>query len=442
MSSLSNDDLLDNFQRVAFHYFVETVNPENGLVPDTSRAGSPCSIAVVGFALSSYPIGVERGWMSREAAVKLTLATLRFFRDSPQSSREDTTGYKGFYYHFLDLQTGRRVWNCELSMIDTALLFGGVLLAGAYFTADSDDEQEIRELADFLYQRVDWRWAQSTEATMRMGWLPKSGFLHYGWDGYSESTLLYTLGMASPTYRVTEVSHTEWMATFQWENIYNYDLLYGGPLFLHQFSHAWIDFRGIRDPFMREKKSDYFENSRRATYLHREYARRNPNAFLGYGDDLWGLSAAEGPGNFTLATRSGERSFFGYAARGAPFGPDDGTIAPWSYFASLPFAPEIVMPALRHLLLRYPSVVRDYKVPSGFNPTLANEGGFGPDGWISDARFGLDQGIMVLMVENYRSGLVWEIMRSCPQIRTGLRMSGFTGGWLSGSQPSKGRAAP
>ncbi|TIN37394.1 glucoamylase family protein [Mesorhizobium sp.] len=427
----SDEELLDRFQRAAFGYFLETVNAENGLVADTSRPNWPASIAVVGFALSCYPVGVERGWIARDAAVKLTLAALRFFWNSRQGDGDDVTGHKGFYYHFLDMRTGLRAWRCELSVVDTALLMAGVLTAGAYFTGDTDDETEIRELAEMLYRRVDWRWIQGSRPILRQGWKPKSGFLRYGWEGYNEATILYVLAMAAPDKPASDDSYAGWTATYQWENIYGYDVLYGGPLFMHQFSHAWIDFDGIRDAFMRDKNSDYFENSRRATYLHRAYARHNPSGYDGYGEALWGLSAGDGPGKFRARIERRPRKFSGYAARGAPFGPDDGTIAPWSYLASLPFAPEICLPALRHLREGHPEVVDGFRMPSGFNPTLANRRKFGPSGWISDAHYGLDQGIVVLMIENHRSRLIWELMRSSPHIRRGLCKAGFSGGWLS-----------
>ena len=436
--SPSDDELLDRFQRAAFGYFLETVNPENGLIADTSRPNWPASIAVIGFALSCYPVGVERGWMTREAAIKLTLATLRFFRNSRQGNGDDVTGHKGFYYHFLDMRTGLRTWRCELSMVDTALLMAGVLVAGAYFCGDNEDEAEIRDVADVLYRRVDWRWAQGRRPTLRQGWKPRSGFLHSDWEGYNEATILYVLAMASPDHPVSDDSYAAWTSTYQWETIYGRDVLYGGPLFMHQFSHAWIDFAGIRDAFMREKNADYFENSRRSTYIHRDYARQNPLGFDGASEDLWGLSAGDGPGNFRAQIARRPRKFLSYAARGAPFGPDDGTIAPWSCLASLPFAPEICLAALRHLQERYPQMIDNFRMPSGFNPTLANRRGFGPNGWISQGHYGLDQGIVVLMIENHRSRLIWELMRSSQPIRLGLNKAGFTGGWLS--QPA--RASP
>jgi hypothetical protein len=423
----SDEALLERFQCAAFDYFLKHCNPSNGLVADTSRAGAPASIAVVGFALSCYPVGVERGWMARADAAERTLVTLRFFWSSEQSEAGDATGYKGFYYHFLDMQSGRRVWQSELSLIDSTFLLAGVLTASVYFSADTSVEGEIRELAAALYRRVDWQWAQGGGATVRQGWKPDSGFFHYGWEGYSEATILYVLGLASPTHPLSPASYGAWTATYQWENIYDCEFLYAGPLFIHQFSHAWIDFEGIQDQFMREKGSDYFQNSCRATYVQREFAQRNPHDFKAYAADCWGISANEGPRFKTLTVDNVERRFFGYAARGIPYGPDDGTLAPCAALASLPFAPQIVLPALRALCERYPQITQASRLPDGFNSTLPGDG---PQGWVSEGYFGLDQGVIVLMIENYRSRLIWQLMRRCPSIVVGLRRAGFAGGWL------------
>ena len=424
---IETEAMLDRLQRGAFGYFLEQANPANGLVADTSRDASPVSIAVVGFALSSYPVAVERGWMTRAAAVERTLIALRFFWHSRQSDEPDATGYKGFYYHFLDIQSGKRTWNCELSLIDSTLLFAGMLTASVYFAEQSPKETEIRQLADALYRRADWQWARGKRSTVAQGWKPKSGFLHYGWEGYSEATILYVLGLASPTFPLSDTCFGAWSATYQWENIYDREFLYAGPLFIHQFSHAWIDFRGIQDQFMREKDCDYFENSRRATYIQREYAQRNPHGFAGYAEDCWGLTAGDGPARGTRRIDGRKGGFFGYAARGVPYGPDDGTIAPWAPLASLPFAPEIALPALRAICGRFPELIVEDRLPTGFNPTLP---GRGPAGWVSEGNYGLDQGIVVLMVENFRSGLIWKLMRQCPYIRTGLGRAGFKRGWL------------
>lgn len=425
-SAQSDDALLESLERAASQYFPLNTNPHNGLVADTSRGGSPCSIAVVGFALATYPIAVERHWIERADAVQYVLSALRFFYASDQSGSPTATGYKGFYYHFLNMESGARVWRSELSMIDTALLIAGAITARTYFDAQLPDEIELRKLADYLYRRVDWRWAQSDSATIRMGWKPESGYLHYRWEGYSEAILMYVLAMGSPSHPIRSDCYQAWTETYQWENLYGYDYLYAGPLFVHQYSHAWIDFRGIHDSFMREKRSNYFENSTRATYIQREYAKRNPGEFTGYGESGWGLSAGDGPTGCRSGVAAMERAL-GYAARGVPYGPDDGTLSVPSLLASLPFAPDIVMDALRNLLTRYPNVLSDGRLSAGLNPTLTNENGCA---WISPGHYGLDQGIVSMMIENHRSGQIWRLMRGDPHIRRGLRRAGFGGGWL------------
>ena len=423
----SDDALLDRLQRAAFNYFLHSVNPLNGLIADNTRPAAPSSIAAVGFALSVYPVGVERGWIERADAARRTLVSLQFFMSSDQSGAADATGYRGFYYHFLDMQTGARAWLSELSLMDTALLVAGALTAASYFTAATATETELRGLAEAMYQRIEWRWALNGGSVLMQGWKPESGFLHYGWQGYSEAILLYVLGIGSPTHPLTKQSFEAWTVTYQWENLYGHDFLYAGPLFIHQFSHAWIDFRGIRDQFMREKNCDYFENSRRATYVQREYAMRNPRGFTGYGTDRWGLSAGDGPTAAPQTVAGRRQSFFGYAARGVPYGPDDGTIAGSAMLASLVFAPEIVLPTLRTMVKDGGGRDGDLVRASGFN---ASVGGNESGNWVAEGEFGLDQGILVLMIENYRSGLPWRLGRANDHFRTGLRRAGFRGGWL------------
>jgi hypothetical protein len=419
--------LLDGIEHAAFGYFRQTVNPANGLVADTTRDHWPCSIAVVGFALSVYPVAVERGWLARDEALELSLAALRFFRDSDQSGTPDSTGYNGFYYHFLDMQTGSRMWRSELSMIDTALLMAGVLTASMYFNAEIAREAELREIAEQLYRRVDWRWSQDGGNTIMQGWKPESGFLHYGWEGYSESIVLYVLALGSPTHPPRSDTYEAWTATYQWENLYDIDFLYAGPLFIHQFSHAWIDFRGIRDAFMREKCSDYFENSRRAVLVQREYAKRNPGEFAGYDEDCWGLTACDGPSYEMQEGHGDDRRLFGYTARGVPYGPDDGTLAGWAPLASLPFAPELVLSAADAMHRRYPEMRPDRRYASSFNPGLIDAAG---KCWVSTGHYGLDQGIVMMMIENHRTQLIWRLMRKCSHVVAGLRRAGFAGGWL------------
>jgi hypothetical protein len=367
--------------------------------------------------------------MMRDEAVKRTLATLRVFWNSSQGTERDATGYKGFYYHFLDMETGRRVWDCELSTIDTAFLLAGMLTAAAYYDNDSQEEQEIRTLADALYRRADWQWAQHGAATVSHGWTPESGFLPYRWEGYNEALLLYVLGLGSPTYPLPEESYAAWCSTYEWKEIYGYECLYGGPLFIHQLSHMWIDFRGIQDEVMRDRGIDYFENSRRAAYVQQRYAITNPLEFEGYNACCWGITASDGPGPATRRIKGIERRFYDYLARGAPYGPDDGTIAPWGVVASLPFAPEIVLPVIRHFRQEYPEVTGEYCFKCSFNPSFWTESESEP-GWTSKYSYGLNLGPMVLMIENYRSEFLWRLMKPCPYIVAGLRRAGFTSGWL------------
>ena len=423
--------MLETLQRQAFEFLLGTANPENGLIADSSRPDAPCSIAATGLGLTAYAVGTERGFITRRDAAARTLAALRFFRDSPQGEEPDATGHRGFYYHFLDMKTGRRVWQCELSMIDTAILIAGVLTCGMYFSAESDDEREIRDLARFLYERIDWPWAAAESGVVHMGWKARAGFLSYRWEGYSEAMLLYILGLGSPTHPLPAESYGAWCSAHQWENLYDIDYLFAAPLFIHQLSHIWIDLRGIQDEFMREKRSDYCENSRRATLVQQQYARRNPLSFKGYGENCWGFTAGLGPGDSRQRSEGRiERQFYGYVARGVPFGPDDGTLAPWAAVASLPFAPEIVLAALQHFQDVHPESLSEDGLLTSFNPTF-DTGDVAHRGWLAAEHLGLDQAPVALMIENYQTGLLWRLMRECPAIVTGLRRAGFAKGWLA-----------
>jgi hypothetical protein len=422
------DEELDELQWRTVLYYINEQNPRNGLIRDKTQPGAPSSIAAVGLALATGPLVVERRLLPRDFVVRRVLLRLRFLRDCPHGPEPDATGYKGFFYHFLDMDTGRRVWQCELSTIDSAFLLAGMLTAATFFDRDTEAEHEIRTIADDLYRRADWRWAQNGGPTLTHGWRPETGFLPYRWEGYDEGLLLYVLGLGSPTYPLPPESYAAYTSTYQWKDIYGYEHVYSGPLFTHQLSHLWIDFRGIRDAFMRDRGIDYFENSRRATYVHREYAVQNPLEFEGYGEFCWGLTASDGPG-WTVRTVDGiERRFYGYVARGAPYGPDDGTVAPWVAAASLPFAPEIVLPTLRNFAAMDLGMYRPYGLKAAFNRTFPVEGN--PLGWVSPWHFGIDQGPIVQAVQNYRTGFLWDLMKRCPYVVTGLRRAGFRGGWL------------
>lgn len=428
---MTDANMLDELRRATFGYFRHELNPKNGLIADKTQPGSPSSIAAVGMGLSVYVVAVERDLLSRAEAVDRTLTLLRFFHASPQGSEPDATGYKGFYYHFLDMQTGRRVWHSELSTVDTAIFMAGVLTAASYFTGNSDEERELRDLADALYRRIDWQWALNGEKTICHGWKPESGFLPYRWDtGYSEALILYVLALGSPTFPVDPRGYAEWTSTFEWKNLYDIEHVYAGPLFIHQMSHLWLDFRGIHDDVNRKRGIDYFENSRRATYVQRQYGIDNPLGFSHYHKYGWGLTASDGPGPAVLDVDGVRRVFYEYVARGAPFGPDDGTISPWAVVTSLPFAPEIVIDTVHHAIERLGLREHNpYGFDASFNATYPSAGR-NPHGWVSPWILGLNQGPIILMIENFQSELIWKCMRTCSYIVRGLHRAGFRDGWL------------
>ena len=421
---------LARLERGTFKYFADEVNLENGLVRDNTKRDAPASIAAVGFALTAYPIAVERKYLTRAEAIKRTLTTLRFFHNAPHGKEPDATGYKGFYYHFLDMKTGRRVWRCELSTIDSTYLIAGALTAARYFDRDTKNEHEIRSLAEALYARADWQWAQNRGLTVTHGWKPESGFIKYRWTGYSEALILYVLGLASPSFPLPAESYEAWTRTYKWKKFYGHEFLYAGPLFIHHLSHMWIDFRGIQDEYMAGKAINYFENSRRAIYAQQAYAMRNPKKRAGYGRFSWGITASDGPGPAVRRINGRKVRFYSYIARSFPYGPDDGTLAPWAVATSLPFAPEVVLPSLHRLNEEYPEITNQYGFKCSYNPTFTSANG---KGWVSKGYFGLDQGPIIMMIENYRTGLIWRLMRRSPHIINGLRRAGFRGGWLGDS---------
>jgi hypothetical protein len=396
----------------------------------------------VGFALTAYPIGVERGYVSRAAARDRVLATLRFFWTAPQDSSASPTGYHGFFYHFLDMTTGQRFQTVELSTIDTALLLAGVLTCQSYFAGTDPGETEIRALAESIYARSDWQWAQHHPPAIALGWHPESGFIPYDWRGYNEAMLIYILALGSPTHPVGPDAWTAWTGTYSWGTFEGQTHLGFAPLFGHQYSHVWIDFRAIQDAYMRSHSLDYFENSRRASYAQQAYGAANPGGWTGYGAQVWGLTASDGPANTTLPIGGQTRQFHTYFARGASFTEiqDDGTIAPTAAGASVAFAPELAIPALLAMRRTYgPNLFSTYGFLDAFNPTFRGtpqQGRVDPQaGWFDTDYLGIDQGPILAMLENYRTGLVWRVMRGNSHIVLGLCRAGFTGGWLTGRCP-------
>lgn len=440
------DPEIDELQRRTFDWFVHVTDRETGLTPDRWPTESFCSVAAVGFALACWPVGVERGWMTRAEARERTLITLRYFAALPQGPEASgVSGYKGFFYHFLEMETGRRYARCELSTVDTALLLGGMLFAAQFFDGRHAEEVEIRQIAQTLYERVEWDWAVVRPNRISMGWHPETGHIPHDWWVYNEGMLVLLLAIGSPTHPVSSGVWDEWVHAYEqsWTDRWGDWHLQFAPIFGHQYSHMFIDFRGIRDAWMRgqsmmtEQSLDYFENSRRAVHAQRKYAVDNPGGWDGYSADVWGLTACDGPGDFKQVIDAREREFFSYSARG-PGDRDDGTIAPTAAMASYPFAPTEVTAALKAMKTRYGAgIYTEWGFLDSFNPTLTEREGrlqhgrIVPGlGWVNGDYLGIDQGPIVVMIENGRSELVWRHMHREPNLKRGLQRAGFTGGWL------------
>lgn len=448
---VSDEAFLDDLQARTFQWFWDWTNPENGLVPDRAPSVPFSSIAAVGFGLTAYGVGTERSYITRDEARERTLATLEFFWNAPVGAETDgTSGYRGFYYHFLGMDEGSRHQTTELSTIDTALLMAGVLFAREYFDGATEDERRIRALADSLYLRVEWPFAQARPPLISMAWRPEehpqsdvdTGLSRHDYRGYNEAMILYILALGSPTHPIDADVWTAYTSTYLWADFYGYEHVNFSPLFGHQYSHVWIDYRGIYDNYMRERGIDYFENSRRATLAQREYAIENPGNFRDYSRDIWGWTACDGPGGITIEHDGDSLRLRGYWARGVSARDirDDGTITPTAAGGSIPFAPTETIAALRAMTDRYGDRLYDeHGFLDSFNPTLRDvsvsspRGFIDPElGWFNGDKLGIDQGPILLMAENHRSDLVWEYMRRSPYIIRGLCRAGFSGGWLDG----------
>ncbi|RPJ33924.1 MAG: Tat pathway signal protein [Planctomycetaceae bacterium] len=406
--AFANDgEFLEYIQATHFDYFWYGANPANGLIPDRLPSPSPCSIAAVGFGLSAICIGIDHGWITRTQGVDRVRTTLNTFLQGPQGSgASGTIGYKGWFYHFLDMNSGLRYtsFNSELSSIDTALLLAGMLHAKQYFNQQNSDESAIQTMVDTIINRVDWNWMARGTNVLSMGWQPASGFLASNWIGYNEAMILYCLGLGAATNPLPASAWTRWTSGYAWATYYGQSYVPFAPLFGHQYSHCWIDFRHIADGYMNSRHSTYFENSRRATVAQRAYCIANPLARAGYSSNVWGLTACDGPA--------------GYSARGAPPAQnDDGTIAPTAAGGSIAFTPEYSLAALRHFYTRFRrSVWTAYGFRDAFNQ---GEQWWGPD------EIGIDQGPIVMMIENYRTQKVWRLFMQNPEIQRGLERAGF-----------------
>ena len=398
-SPSAHEAFLEKVEERAFRFFEKEVNPYNGLVRDSApnREGTagnaPASIGAVGFALTVYPVAVERGWMSRAKAQALTVRTLEFFlNQAPQ--------HNGFFYHFLNFESGERANQSELSPIDTALFLSGVLFAAEYF-----DDTKIRDLARALYERVDFPWMLNRGKTFAMAWTPESGFLRNRWDVLSEGLLLYVLAIGSPTNPVSEET---WREILRPAGSYrDFRLIQMPPLFTHQFPHIWLDLRDKNDGL-----ADYFQNSVNATRANRAFCMDRASKFAGYGTDLWGLSASDGPS--------------GYRAYGAPSGwsvLDDGTVSPAACGSSIVFTPEESVACMEHIYETYESKMWGRY---GFSDAM-NIG----KNWFSPLVLAIDQGALLLMIENYRTGLIWKILGRSEPIQKALKKIGFHQGTMA-----------
>ncbi|PYQ32097.1 MAG: Tat pathway signal protein [Acidobacteria bacterium] len=438
----SDDALLDDVQQRTFHFFWDLEDPGTHLIPDRAPTPSFSSIAAVGFGLTAYGIGAERGFVTRDEAAQRTLATLQSLLAMKQGPEpRGVSGYKGFFYHFLDMKTAERFQTVELSTVDTSLLIAGALFAQSYFDRDNPTEKAIREAAEQLYERVEWPWEQIRANAISMGWTPEQGFHTYDWRGYNEAMIVVILALGSPTHPVDPSAWAEYHKTDRRGTFYGQQHILFAPLFGHQYSQVWIDFRGIRDKVNLDV--DYHENSRRATLAQHAYAIENPQQYRDYGPNIWGLTACDGPMDATVTIDGRARTFHSYTARGATEGDirDDGTIAPTAAVSSIAFTPEIAIPAIREMSTRYgENLYTKYGFLDAFNPTLRTtdelkHGRVDPQqGWFDIDYLGIDEGPIIAMIENYRSGLVWNTMKKNPHVVRGLKRAGFTGGWLGKSE--------
>ena len=389
---------LEDLEHRSFQYFWEQADPNTGLVADRARTdGSPLdenhqnvgSIASTGFGLTALCIAADRGWIERAKAVERTRNTLRFFADRAYQQH-------GWFYHWLDIKSGERRWNSEVSSIDTALLLGGVLTARQYFR-----DPEIRRLATRIYERVDFQWMLNGHALLLShGWKPETGFLRARWDTFSEDLILYALAIGSPTHPISWRSwYAIWRDRYRYEG-HTYFTSIGVPLFMHQYSHAWIDFRNRKE--LLGDRIDYYQNSVNATVAHRQFCINLAHEFPGYGPNLWGITASD--------------SAKGYLAWGGPPRDPaiDGTIVPAAAAGSLMFTPDLSIAALKTMHQKFGDrIYGRYGFVDAFNPNT---------NWVNSDVIGIDVGIILLSAENARSGNIWRWFMQNPEIQRALRL--------------------
>jgi hypothetical protein len=389
--SPEDDGFLNDLEHANFLFFWEQANPETGLTKDrcnvrTNDTTVAASIASTGFGLSAICIGEKRGFIGRSEARVRVLQSLSFIWHKLPTHR-------GFFYHFANINTGERIWDSEVSSVDTAMLLCGVLMCRQHF-----QDREISQLAHAIFDRVDWTWLSEDTTLLSHGWKPESGFIPSRWDLYSELMMMYLLGLGSVSHPLKSDAWFAWKRT-----VFEYDgLRYIGsfaPLFVHQYSQAWFDFRGKRDRY-----ADYFQNSIIATDVHRRFCIELNPQFSDYSNALWGITASD--------------SARGYVVWGGPpaMGPIDGTIAPAGAGGSIPFLPSATMRVLRTIHDRYPKAWSRYGFVDAFNPLTE---------WYDTDVVGIDTGITMLMAENARTGFVWDTFMKNPEAQRGMANAGF-----------------
>jgi hypothetical protein len=390
--SAEDDQFLNDLEHASFLFFWEQASPKTGMVKDRCNVHNETrnvasSIAATGFGLTALCIGDQRGFISTSAALERLFATLRFLW-------KKLPNHRGFFYHFANPETGERMFDSEVSSVDTAILLCGILTCRQHF-----HHSGVSQLADLILNRVDWTWLSEDTSLLTHGWTPEVGFLSSRWDYYSELMMMYLLGMGSSAHPLKQETWNAWKRlTFEYDG-----LRYIGsfaPLFVHQYSQAWFDFRGKRD-----KYADYFQNSATATEVHRRFCLELGKQFPDYSEDLWGITASDSEHD-------------GYVAWGGPpaTGPIDGTIVPSAAGGSLPFLPDATMHVLKTIRSRYPSAWTKYGFVNAFNP-LRN--------WYDPDVIGIDTGIVLLMAENLRTGFVWNTFMKTPEAQRGMERAGF-----------------
>ncbi|MFY9532351.1 MAG: glucoamylase family protein [Candidatus Acidiferrales bacterium] len=402
--SQSDELFLEELERANFLYFWEQTNPETGIVKDRSNVRWPDrpdksalgSIAATGFGLTALCIGEKRGFISYSQARERALTALRFLWKKLPHQR-------GFFYHWADINTGQRLLHSEVSSIDTSILLCGILAAGQHFS-----HSEIGQLAHAIFNRVDWNWLSEDTRILPHGWTPETGFLQYRWDSYSEMMMMYLLGLGSIAHPLPTETWDAWKrTTFEYDGV-RFIGSYA-PLFVHQYSQAWFDFRDKRDRY-----ADYFQNSILATDVHRRFCLSLARQFPDYTDDLWGITASD--------------SEKGYEVWGGPpsTGPIDGTVVPSAAAGSLPFLPQAAMRVLRTIKNRYEAGTWSrYGFVDAFNP-LKN--------WYDSDVVGIDAGITMVMAENARTAFVWDTFMKNPEAQRGMERAGFKAYQPSGTQ--------